>query len=317
MAGSYNSLTKAIAGLQRDYMQAGTPAALKFAPLLGSGANGQFQVLRRPKFYDLRDPNHKVSLDGQHRRLTAAYDTVNVALERHDGGYMVIPTWAVQSLEGANPELDVVKNTVDYLMANIYGEYVQEFIAAADADFSAVGGGTLTLSSPNGTPFEFFKDSVLSIQLASGVRPTHVILGPEAVWALAQQDEIMPGHAIAVGANTVQRRLGSADVAQVASWFQNFFGLELVIEDRIIINTSGANTFGLSTKGYLAVAAGGSASSAMKTFYLQNAGDFAKFVTREAAAPDPEGVAVSADAFYKVEVVAPEMGGKFTVALPA
>jgi len=317
MAGSYNALTKAIAGLQKDYMQSGTPLALKFAPLLGSGANGQYQVLRSPKFYSLKDPNPTISLDGQHRRITQAFDTVSVEAELVDGGYLVIPQNAIDALEGANPELDVVKSSIDALMANIYGDYVTRFITAADAGFSAVGGGTLTLSSPNGTPYEFFKDAVLSIQLASGVRPTHVILGPEAVYALAQQDEVMPAHAIAVGANTVQRRLGSASSEHVANWFRDFFGLELIVEDRIIESDTGVNGFGLSTKGYLGVVAGGSAASAMKTFYLQNQGDFARFVTRPASAPDQEGVAVSASAFYKIKVVSPEMGGKFTVTLPS
>lgn len=318
MATSNKSLTQAIRGLYRDYMTDGRPAALDLAPLVGQdSSNGEFQILKRSKFYDARDTPLKVGGTTAFRAGQLEFDTVSVKLVERAGQAIHLPERAIRSLEAANPDLDVVKHAVDTVAQDLFGYYVADVQTIADSldDASA-----LDLSVNTAPLIDYFNTEILAIQKVTGKRPNVLYMGPEAYHALQNQDSVQQGSAVAVGSSaTSTRRLGSVAPDAVDQFFLSRFGLRVLVENWNYVTTAGANDFVVTTQMVLAHSAPGTAPSCLKTFHqtIGRSGELIDFYQERATLPNKPGIFVAGDGMWEVKVVDAELGRDIPVTLPS
>jgi hypothetical protein len=304
MALSTDNLLVAIEGLWADRTNdpSKMPAGLRIAevnPMLGSG---NFQILTSDKRLDLRD-SAQGTRTGDYSDYVSdnlGYDTVSVQTSRHSSKGFVIPEAVAASLEDQNAVLDLAKDAMEACSNQILDFFSSEFATAA-AGLPAGGGIAISLPATDIT--NAFLDEIENIHLASGKRPNRLLVNGEAFRFLRQNDQVFGQPAIGGDNGGTFRRLGAMPADATHTYFSTVLGLELVVADRTLIDPTGAPSYPFQTgagtsNGVLAYC--DPRGGAMTTFARR--GDLAEFRTHELAYPQVPGVAVTADAYYTVEV---------------
>lgn len=313
------SLLAMIEGLYRDKVSAVTPAAFDCAPLYGANsAAAQFLVRSTDNRFDVRKDFGKASsASSEFLKSNTELARIDVQLESHKAGYEVIPQ---SVLTGTGLSVDIVQPIVNGQIDQIYGAYIAEFLEVSGNDLPNAG-SSFNISVASAPVVATINSYIRAIHLASNKRPNTIWMSQDAMWAFQGLDEIQNGTAISGYTTTGSsvRRTGSATPAQVEEFFRSRFGLQLLVEDRTILDATGASAYAAGDKMVIAHAAGGSEDSALKTFHLSTYGggaDLVNFLVDTAAAPLPLGQVVRAEAVYKVKAVNPQAGLFVDLTLP-
>jgi hypothetical protein len=315
MALSTDNLLVAIEGLWRDRTNDPNqmPGGLSIAPINPMLGSGNFQILTSDKRLDVRD-TAAGSVYGDYADYVSdnlGYSTVAVQTERHASKGFVIPEAVAASLEDQNAALDLAKDAMEACSNQILDFYSGEVQAAATAGLAAFGTIVdLTLATTDIT--NLFLDAIEGIHLASSKRPNKLLVNGTTFRRLMQSDQVFGQPAIGGDNGGTFRRLGAMTPDAVSTYFSTVLGLELIVEDRTIIDATGTPSYlyadptgvGFTDVGVLAYA--DPRSGALTTF-ARDAG-LARFRTHELTFPQVPGIAVAADAYYKVEVTDPAAG---------
>jgi len=312
-------LLEMIEGLYRDKADRTRPAAFDCAPLYGArGGAAQFLVRSTDNRFDRRKDYGKASsASSEFLKSNTEFNRVDVQLESHKAGYEVIP----QSVLNATAlSADIVEPVVSGQIDQIYGGFIDEFLNVAGNDLPNAG-SSFNISTPSAAIVDTINEYIRTIKLASNKRPNVIWMSEEAMHAFMLCDEIQSGTAISGYTTTGSsvRRTGSATPAQVEEFFRSRFNLRLLVEDRTILDATGASAYAASDKLIIAHAAGGSEDSALKTFHQSTFGggaDLVNFLVDTANAPLPLGQVVRAEALYKIQAVNPNAGLFVDLTLP-
>ena len=302
-------LKEAIDGFQRDYTNSSSPAGLLLAPPSNlRSVQGQFLYRRSDNRYDARTDTGAGGFGSEFRPGNTDLGVESVSLRSYKAPYEIIPASIARSVED---QVSLVEPVVNGQLDYIYGQYVTNLLTAAA---SLTAGTALNLSTDTADVAGILKTNIRTIQKNSNKRPNVIYMSPEAVDRFLKQDQVFSGVALAMAASpTVQRRTGSETEVGLAAWFRNVLGLELLIEERVGINSSGDEAFLAGTTAVLAFAAPGVQESCFKTFH-QNA-DLAQFEVAETVAPQARGQIVTCESIYDVKIVSPQMGLKIALTL--
>lgn len=231
--------------------------------------------------------------------------TVTVDMTVHNSGLKVIP-----AVVAASMNVDVTRTVMRGLADQIYGGFVNEFLTVAAGELPNVG--PFDISTPAAPAVSTIQGYIETIELASNKSPNTVWLSKQAAHRFMQLDEVQATTAIAgwtASANNV-RRTGSATMGQLEAWFEQTFGLRLVVEPRTFIDSTGGTAYLGSDKMIICHAAEGAEDSALKTFHLGTYGgpNLISYRVQEANAPYPEGQILTASATYRVAATNPKAG---------
>lgn len=298
MASTAQSLSKAIQGLWSDRSNdpSQLPKALVFAPVNQVLGNGQFQVLADDLRLDAGD-----SAQGTVRADNAdyavgdfGYSTISIATQRHASLLYKLPQNVIDSIEGQNGFVNVANDAMKAVSNQILDQFTAEFITEVTANASALS--TLDLSDVTTDLLAYFDAAIEAIELGGAKRPTHLLMGSEAFRALRNMDQVQGSTALG---ETGGRRTGYAPMSAVAEFFRAAFGIEILVEDRTFINSSGSAGYVLGTGMVLGYA--GSATDGSVVTFARSPG-FIEFDVRDLVLPMPQGVGVAANADYTIQV---------------
>jgi len=318
MATTAQNLSKAIQGLWRDRSNDPNqlPQALTFSPVNPMLGNGEYQILVDDLRLDERD-DAAGSARGDNAQYAPGefgYGSVAVQTERHASLLYKLPQSVIDAIEGQNGFVRVSEDAMKATSNQILDRYTGKWAAAAAAGLAAPSAGGLDLSDVTTDILGYFDSVIDEIQKGSAKRPTHLIMGAEAFRAFRNMDQVQGSTALGGAASGGSfRRTGYAPMSAVAEFFRAAFGIEILVEDRTKINTSGAGAYTLSTQAVLGYA-GDPRSSCITTF--AKSADLIEFDVRDLSMPDPVGIGCAANAWYKVEVTNPAAGRILTVTLP-
>jgi len=182
-----------------------------------------------------------------------------------------------------------------------------------------VTGQALNLSTGSEDVIDKINETIRDLQLASNKAPNTIYMGQATFHAMMNQDQVQEGSAIAgfTVSPTNTRRLGSVTPDAVYNFFRSRFSLNLIVDDRTILDVNGDPAYAAGDDIVICHANGGSAASCFKTFHLQTytPADLVRFLNQESRLPDPEGQAVAANAVYKIKVVDSQLGALCSVTL--
>ena len=309
-------LSAMIEGLYRDRASAILPAGFGIAPAYGAAsARAEFLVfLSDNRFDDRKNAGKATSLTSQFQKADYTLSPVDVQLQDHKSSYTIIPAGFLASIAD---NASLVTSVMDAKIDEIYGGYASE-LQAEIAGAGLVTGQALNLSTGSEDVVDKINETIRDIQLASNKAPNTIYMGQATFHAMMNQDQVQEGSAIAIAASAgAERRLGSVVPEAVYSFFRTRFGLNLVVDDRTILDSSGNPAYAAGDDIVICHAAGGSAASCFKTFHLQTytPADLVRFLNQDSRLPDPEGQAVAANAVYKIKAVDPSLGALCSVTL--
>jgi hypothetical protein len=301
-------LSAMVEGLYRETASDNLPEAFAIAPLYAStSGRAEFLISAGDHRFDDRKVFGKaVSASAAFIEDPTQLTTQIVQLQAHNSGMKVLPETVAASLR-----TDIVSSLLREQADQIYGGYLSEFINVAGNDLpNAIA--PLVISTPSSAVVGSILDYVEQIELASNKKPNVAWLSAKAARKFQLLDEVQETTSLAgftVSPNNV-RRTGSATMTQVRDFFRTRFDLELYVENRTIIDSTGTNAYAGEDKMILAYAAPGPQDSALKTFHLGTYGGttLINYRVREAMAPYPEGQTMTATAVYKVEATNPNAG---------
>lgn len=313
MASHTQNLSKAIQGLWQDRSNDMDvlPVALQFSPINPMLGNGEYQIMSNDLRRDERDPRQGAVLsdNADYALGEFGYSTVSIQTERHSSLLYKLPQSVIDALEGENSVLRVADDAMKACSNQILDGYTAKWVAAADAGLAAAAGGALDLSTQSTDLVSYFDALIEEIEKESGKRPTHIVMGSRAFRAFRNMDQVQGSTALG---ETGGRRTGYAPMSAVASFFRAAFGLEILVETRTKIDSSGSADYTLDTQLFIGCA--GDPRSSCITTFAKDSG-LITFDTRDLVLPMPEGVGVAANAFYKVEVTDAAAGRKVAVTL--
>jgi hypothetical protein len=316
MATSSQNLSKAIQGLWRDRSNdmEQLPKALAFSPVNPMLGNGEYQIMVDDLRLDERDDIQGAAIgdNAQYGAGDFGYSSVAVQTQRHASLLYKLPQAVIDAIEGQNGFVRVAEDAMKATSNQILDKFTGEWLAAAVADLANPAGGTLDLSDVTTDATAYFDAAIDEIQKESAKRPSHLIMGAEAFRAFRNLDVIQGSTALG-SIEGGSRRTGYAPMSAVAEYFRAAFGLEILVEDRTKVNTSGDGAYTLSTSMVLGYA-GDPRSSCITTF--AKSADFIEYDVRDLSLPDPVGIGCAANSYYKVEVTNPAAGRIITVTLP-
>jgi PHD/YefM family antitoxin component YafN of YafNO toxin-antitoxin module len=310
-------LSAMIEGLYRDRASAVLPAGFGIAPAYGaSSARAEFLVfLSDNRFDDRKDAGKATSLTSQFQKADYTLSPVDVQMQDHKSSYTVIPAGFLASIED---NASLVTSVMDAKIDEIYGGYTSE-LQAEIAGAGLVSGSAFNLTTGSEDVVDKINDTIRQLQLASNKAPNTIYMGQATFHALMNQDQVQEGSAIAGWTSSAAnvRRLGSATPEAVYAFFRTRFGLNLVVDDRTILDSTGTPAYAAGDNIVICHANGGSAASCFKTFHLQTytPADLVRFLNQDSRLPDPEGQAVAANAVYKIKAVDPSLGALCSVTL--
>jgi hypothetical protein len=302
-------LKEAIDGFYRDYTNSSSPAGLLLAPPSNlRSVQGQFLYRRSDNRYDVRTDLGAGGFGSEFRPGNTDLGVESVSLKSYKAPYEIIPASIARSVED---QVALVEPVVNGQLDWVYGQYVTNLLTAAA---SLTAGTALNLSTDSADVAGILKTNIRTIQKNCNERPNVIYMSPEAVDRFLKQDQVFSGVALGLAASpTVQRRTGAEDEAGLADWFRRVLGLQLLVEERVGINSSGDEAFIAGTTAVLAVANPGVMQSCFKTFH-QNA-DLAQFEVAETVAPQARGQIVTCESIYEVKVVDSSRGLKIALTL--
>lgn len=324
MATVSQALTKAIPGLWRkksnDMSQ--LPAGLGMAPINIMRSNGEYQILTSDLRFDERDPEqNKAAGDAEsYAAGDIQYSSVAVSTQRYISKMYIIPERVALALESDNEVMDLARDAMDAVSNQLLDGWNKKFTDAAIAGLTA-GSGALDLSSPSATDLvDYFNTEVENIQLTSGKRPNRLLISSQVAHALRNMDTVQGATALGGadgGGGSTFRRTGYAGFAAVQEFFRAMYGLEVLVDDRTYIDSSGTARYafyddGTSTN-YAFLGFADPRSGAITTFSQKR--DIIDYDVQDLVLPNPRGVGVVGDARYKVEVTDPNAGRLLTVTL--
>lgn len=310
-------LSAMIEGLYRDRSSAILPAGFGIAPAYAAAsARAEFLVFTSDnRFDDRKDAGKATSLTSQFQKADYTLSPVGVQMQDHKSSYTVIPAGFLASIED---NASLVTSVMDAKIDEIYGGYTTE-LQAAISGAGLVTGVALNLSTGSEDVIDKINETIRDLQLASNKAPNTIYMGQATFHAMMNQDQVQEGSAIAgftvSPSNT--RRLGSVTPEAIYSFFRSRFGLNLVVDDRTVLDVNGVPAYAAGDNIVICHANGGSAASCFKTFHLQTytPADLVRFLNQDSRLPDPEGQAVAANAVYQIKVVDPALGALCTVTL--
>ena len=310
-------LSAMIEGLYRDRASAVLPAGFGIAPAYGApSARAEFLVFTSDnRFDDRKDAGKATSLTSQFQKADYTLSPVDVQMQDHKSSYTVIPAGFLASIAD---NASLVTSVMDAKIDEIYGGYTSE-LQAEIAGAGLVSGQALNLTTGSEDVIDKINETIRDLQLASNKSPNTIYMGQATFHAMMNQDQVQEGSAISgfVSAGSAVRRLGSVTPEAVFNFFRSRFGLTLVVDDRTILDSTGAPAYAAGDDIVICHANGGSAASCFKTFHLQTytPADLVRFLNQDSRLPDPEGQAVAANAVYKIKVVDSQLGALCTVTL--
>jgi hypothetical protein len=305
-----NVLSAMIEGIYRDKASAILPAGFGIAPAYGAAsARAEFLVfLSDNRFDDRKDAGKATSLTSQFQKADYTLSPVDVQMQDHKSSYTVIPAGYLASLAD---NASLVTSVMDAKIDEIYGGYTSE-LQTEITNAGLLSGLTLNLTTGSADVVDTINEIIREIQLASNKAPNTIYMGQATFHAMMNQDQVQEGSAIAGWTSSAAnvRRLGSVTPEAVFQFFRTRFGLNLVVDDRTVLDSSGSPAYAAGDDIVICHANGGSAASCFKTFHLQTytPADLVRFLNQESRLPDPEGQAVAANAVYKIKVVDPNLG---------
>lgn len=311
------TLSAMIEGLYRDKADSTLPAGLGIAPGYGAdSARAEFLVYQSDnRFDDRKDGGKAGSFTSQHQRSEYNPEPVAVQMNAHPASYTVIPEAYLASLPAAT---GIVSSVIDAKMDEIYGGFTAE-LQTAISGAGLITGTALNLSTGSADVVGSINSTLLSIRLASNKDANTIYMGQATFFAMMNQDQVQEGSSISgfTSAGSAVRRLGSATPDAVYNFFKTRFGLDLIVDNRTIINSSGVPAYAAGNNILIAHSNPGSSASAFKTFYLQtfSPADLVSLDVQETRLPDPRGQAISANAVYQVKCVDPKLGATMAVTL--
>lgn len=311
-------LSAMIEGLYRDRVSASLPAALSVAaPYSTPSARAEFLVRTSDNRFDARKAFGKASAaNADFLRGESTFSPIAVQMNSHKAGYEVIPQSVITSTAMTT---DIVQPVVDGQIDQIYGAYVAEFLEVAGNELPNAG-SSWNISVPSASVVAQINSYIKTIKLASNYRPNTCWISEDAMFALQNLDEIQSGTAISGYTTTGSsvRRTGSIAPEQVVEFFKSRFKLDLFVEDRTILDATGASAYAAGDKMVIAHSAPGSANSALKTFHVGTYGgdNLVNFLVDQSAAPLAVGQVVRAEAVYAVKAVDPSAGLFVDLTLP-
>ena len=310
-------LSAMIEGLYRDRASAVLPAGFGIAPAYAAAsARAEFLVFTSDnRFDDRKDAGKATSLTSQFQKADYTLSPVDVQMQDHKSSYTVIPAGFLASIAD---NASLVTSVMDAKIDEIYGGYTTE-LQAEIAGAGLVTGVALNLSTGSEDVIDKINETIRDLQLASNKSPNTIYMGQATFHAMMNQDQVQEGSAISgfVSAGSAVRRLGSVTPEAVFNFFRSRFGLTLVVDDRTILDSTGAPAYAAGDDIVICHANGGSAASCFKTFHLQTytPADLVRFLNQDSRLPDPEGQAVAANAVYKIKVVDSQLGALCSVTL--
>jgi hypothetical protein len=316
MADTQQNLTRAIEGLWRSRSndKDQLPKGLGFSPFNYGLGNNEYQISSTDLRLNTSDPKQgaTVSDHADYPEGLISYSTVTVDTQRRAAQGFVIPYSVIDALQGENALLDLADDAMKAVSNQLLDRWTLDFVSEAQTAFAAPSAGGLDLSTLSTDLVAYFNDVVEEIEQAAGRRCTHVICGKEALHAMANMDSIQGGPGVAVGSSAASaRRLGYTSPDRVKEFFRSMYGIELLVEDRTYLNAgTGAYTLGTTMLIGNVDPRGGCMATFMKD------PDIVKFNVRETAFPKVEGLVVTGDSHWKVEVTDPTAGREITLTLP-
>lgn len=310
-------LSAMIEGLYRDRADSSRPAGLSIAPGYGTdSARAEFLVYVSDTRFDARkDGGKAASFTAQHQRSQYSLAPVAVQMNAHPSSYDILTDSYLASLK--NPA-SIVDSVIGAKMEEIYGGFTTE-LQDAISGAGLITGTALNLSTDSAAIVESINDTIRQIRLASNKSPNTIYMGEATFHAMMRQDELQLGTSVSgfTSAGSTARRTGSISPEDVVAFFRGRFGLDLVVDRRTIINSSGAEAYAAGNNILICHSAEGASASCFKTFYLQSysPADLVSFDVQETRLPDPRGQAIAADAVYQIKCVDPKLGATMAVTL--
>jgi hypothetical protein len=303
-------LSAMIEGLYRDRASAVLPAGFGIAPAYAAAsARAEFLVFTSDNRFDNRkDAGKATSLTSQFQKADYTLSPVDVQMQDHKSSYTVIPAGFLASIED---NASLVTSVMDAKIDEIYGGYTTEL--QAEIAGAGLGSGLLlNLSTGSADVVDVINETIRELQLSSNKAPNTIYMGQATFHAMMNQDQVQEGSAISgfTTASSTVRRLGSVTPEAVFNFFRSRFGLNLVVDDRTVLDVNGNPAYAAGDNIVICHANGGSAASCFKTFHLQTytPADLVRFLNQDSRLPDPEGQAVAANAVYKIKAVDPALG---------
>ena len=311
MANTAENLSQIVKGLwqERSNDMSQLPASLGFSPFNKALGNFQYQILSTDLRLDTSDPRQGAVMadHADYSEGVISYSTVSKVTQRRGANGFVIPNAVMEAIEDQNGLVSLADDAMRAISNQILDSFTLDFITAATAGLGAFSG--LDLSTPATDLQTYFDTQVQNIETGSGKRVNTLLLGKKAAMRLAGMDTVANGPGIALAASpTVQRRLGYTSLDRVRGFFRDVYGIELLIEDRTYLN-AGSGAYVLDTDMFLGYA--DPRGGVMATF--SRVADIIDFNVRETAYPKVEGLAITGDAHWKVEVTDSIAGGRIPV----
>jgi hypothetical protein len=310
-------LSAMVEGLYRDKASDTLPAGLSIAPAYAvDSARAEFLVFQSDTRFDARkDGGKAASFTAQHQRSEYQLNPVSVQMNRHPGSYQVVPEAYLASIPTAT---SILQSFIKGKMDEIYGAYTAE-LQAAIASAGLLTGTALNLTTQSTDLTDAINDTLVQINLASGKDANTIYMSRVTFNAIMNNDQVQAGSSISgfTSAGSAVRRLGSATPDAVYAFFKTRFNLDLVVDGRTFVNSSGVPAYAAGNNILITHSNPGMEASAFKTFYLQSysPADLIKFDIQETRLPDPIGQSVTADAVYQIKCIDPSLGATMAVTL--
>jgi hypothetical protein len=311
---STGALQGYIRGFYRDYAKDNAPEGFKLAPLTPIDSTlGGYLYRKNDLRYDARK-SYEGTLDSDFQRSSSTIEAVSVATKNFKSSFEVIPQQVISTID-AQSGISLVQSTVRGLASQIHGGFVNELVASATAGLAS---DTINLSTDSIDIWGEFESACQSIQAAAGERPNVIYMSPAAYARIIANDQLQGGTSVSgfTSAGSAVRRTGFPVASFAYDWFLTRLNLELVVENTTGLNSSGTGAFVLGNSIILAHAAPGAERSCFKTVHMpMDNGGLVQFIQSPSVLPNPPGVAVAAQAQYKVEVTEPALGVIYTATL--
>lgn len=261
-----NLLTTAIQGVYSEFADTKTPASLTVAPVLRATARGEFFRFKNPAGLDLRDPDFvEVGYNTAPMPGSDDLEVIQTNLSLYRGRQLIVPTRFADEITETSG-YNYIQGLIRRELTAFYDLYSSKFVTATAGLDAATG--ALNVSTPSAGLQDWLQDNVRKIQLASRHTPTHFIVSPDTAHAMQKLNEVQGGSALAAvaGGETVQR-LGYATFDMLRAFIRANAGVELVVDDRVVVGTNGTSGYALAGKGALVAVGSGYEDSALKTLY--------------------------------------------------
>jgi len=310
-------LKTAIKGLYSDFLATDTPSVLRAAPLQRSTSKGEFLRVKEFAANDVRTPSfRKVSYGTPAAPGQVELETIQVALDRYVGDEYFVPARLQKELEETGG-FDWLQELIAQEITRSHDHYASLFASAVSGLDAATG--NLTASTASFDFQSWLLSNVEKVHLAGRKRPNTLVVSQKTAHDLIKLDQLQSGTAIAslAGGETL-RRAGSVDPSALAAFVKAQAGLDLVVDDRIFINSSGVSGYCMTGKAALLHAGPGVAPSALKTFVKTNSDGIAPegsiyTINGPYETNNPKGMGFYVDTEIEVKVLDARLGVVATV----